>query len=77
MTFVLWFAAVFNYWIHVRRYWWAPIVGLVCQVPWIAYGLWVRAWGLVGCGITFGVIAALAIPTWARTKGATDGRENQ
>jgi len=57
-----------------RRLWWAPIAGLLIQLPWLAFSIWQELWGIAALSVILGVIYARAIPKWrGERKGTEDG----
>jgi len=57
----------------IKKYWWAPIVGLVQEIPWMGFAIVTRSLPLAITTIVFAIMYALAVPRWYRNGRKTDG----
>ena len=52
-----------------RKWWWAPIAGLLHQGLWAAFALQLDdGWPIMGAVVVYAVVYALAIPKWYRER---------
>lgn len=52
----------------MKKYWWAPIVGLVHEIPWWGYAIYVRSLPLMITAVLYTLVFAFSIRKWYREK---------
>ena len=56
-----------------KKYWWAPIVGLVQEIPWMGFAILSRSLSLVITTLVFTGMYAFAVPKWYKDRRKING----
>ena len=59
-------ASLLTCWLMSRKVWYAPIVGLLSEVLWLALFLNHTQWPMLAAVLGYSVLYATAIPRWYR-----------
>lgn len=54
-----------------------PVIGLLIQFLWIAYGLYTRQWGFIESAFVFGAANIYGIVTWRKKRKADAGADRE
>jgi len=62
-------ATIFVITTMTRKWWWAPIAGLLHQGLWLAFALQLGdGWPIIGAVVFYAIVYALAIPKWYKER---------
>lgn len=52
----------------MKKYWWAPIVGLVQEIPWAGYAIYAKSLPIFIVTVLYALVFAFSIRKWYREK---------
>lgn len=52
----------------MMKYWWAPIVGFLHEIPWAGYAIYAKSLPIFITSILYAVVFALSIRKWYKEK---------
>ena len=52
----------------LKKWWWAPIFGLVQEIPWVVFAVVSGGWPLIVAALAYSFAYGLAIRKWRRER---------